>query len=384
MDEDTPQVWQSSINSYNLRVARLNVGLTTQEASRKVSTSRRVDKVDLWEKGIQHPTYRQLKRLAGYYNVNCMQLLVPEKLAVSQPPATFSSSQSNKALSYNLLRFIDILRMRQAIIRDNLIEDGASKHPLVGLGKDCKTPQELADLIKNRLEYKLSEVKNFSSCLHYLRHLCQQQYIFVFKTMTTSLDIINPPEMKGIYLNDDYAPVIALNRRDFKNSQLFTLAHELAHLFRANEKVESIAFRDFNTIKDKEEVFCNQAAAALLVPKDKVLELKIINLQTIKALAQRCRVSSLVALYRLAGLGHLDKHQLKLFTQKLNDEYEASQNNQSAKKNSDGGNYYNNMRDSNGSLFNEFIFSLYIDNRVSAVEAQNLIKMPLPEIDQDV
>ena len=46
---------------------------------------------------------------------------------------------------------------------------------------------------------------------------------------------------------------------------------------------------------------------------------------------------------------------------------------QSAK--TSGGNYYNNMKDSNGKLFGEFIFSLYQADRLSIVEVQNILKI---------
>ncbi len=377
------KTWQQDINRTSLAVARQNVGLTTIEATRRViaKNSKGIDRVQLWESGQTNPTYRQLEKLAQVYNVNPLQLLLDEDLGPTKPPVAFRTNKKIKGNSYNLSRFISTLRMRQAIIADNLRRDNTPKHDLVGSGRQHKDPRGLAELIRQKIDYDISQKPAGQDTLKYLRSLLHDRFVFVFKTMSTSRDVIDPDEMRGMYLHNDHAPFIALNRRDHKASQLFSLAHELAHLFRAEEKVDSIEFRTVEQTHDPKESFCNQVAACLLIPRNKIESRNGWSLGNVKDLAKANQVSSLVALYRLDGLEQIDRQTTIHYSGQLRQEYEDYQ----ASKSQDGdrkqrGNYNNNMIDSNGQLFDEFVFSLHLDGRLSAVEAQNLLKLPLTKV----
>ena len=380
MEETT---WQQDINRINLAIARQNVGLTTIEATKRViaKNPKSIDRVQFWESGQADPTYRQLEKLAQVYNVNPLQLLLDEDLGATKPPVAFRTNKKIKGNSYNLSRFISTLRMRQAIIADNLRRDNTPKHDLVGSGRQHKDPSGLAELIRQRIGYDIEQKPASQDTLKYLRSLLHDRFVFVFKTMSTSRDVIDPDEMRGMYLHNDHAPFIALNRRDHKASQLFSLAHELAHLFRAEEKVDSIEFRSVEQTHDPEESFCNQVAACLLIPQNKIESRNGWSLDNVKDLAKTNQVSSLVALCRLNDLKRIDRQTTTHYSNQLRQEYEDYQANKSQGGNREpGGNYYHNMRDSNGRLFNEFVFSLHQDGRLGAIEAQNLLKLPLTDI----
>ena len=374
-----PVSWQQAINRRNLRSARVNLGLSTFEVGDKVfgrGKSSQTDRVRAWEKDELSPTYKQLEKLASIYNLNVFQFFIEERLEATEIPTTFRSDGSSK-VNYGLRKFIDTLRIRQAIMSHNMHRDKVKPNPLVGSGRNCHAPAELAQIIRDKLGYHLDK----QDALQYLRNRLQKKYIFVFKTMTTIR--IKVEEMRGMYLHDNYAPCIAINRSDYKNSQLFTLAHEVAHLFRADERIDSIdiKFRHLSDIDNQEEAFCNQVAASLLIPAAAVSSDKDYTLEDVKTLAEQHQVSNLVSLYRLFDMGRLDKPTVKKFERQLNQEFKQAQAQKTSQNSGNGGgNYYNSMRDSNGSLFNESIFSLYLDNRLSAVEAQNLLKLPLSEI----
>lgn len=379
MNETT---WQQSINRASLVAARQNVSLTTTEATAKIlaSNPKNIDRVGLWEAGQASPTYRQLEKLAQVYSVNPLQLLLDDSLKVIKPPVAFRSNQT-KTNGYNLSRFISVLRLRQAVVRDNLRRNGVAKHPLVGSGKQYKNPEDLADFIRQKVNYDIKQKPPSQEVLKYLRSLLHECFIFVFKTMSTSRDAIDIDEMRGIYLHDSHAPFIALNRRDHKSSQLFSLAHELAHLFRSEERIDSIEFRNLRAISDSKETFCNRVAAAFLVPKNRIKNKGSWSLGEIKRLAKNNHVSNLVALYRLSSLSQINRQDTNRYSKQFSQEYEEYQATKAAKKpENSGGNYYNSMRDSNGELFNEFVFSVHQAGQLSAVEAQNLLKMPLTEI----
>ena len=377
--------WQQTINQTNLRIARENVGLSSLEATKKVfpKNPKGIDRVDSWEKAQTFPTYIQLEKLAYYYGLNVFQLMIKSNLKPTKKPAYFRTDKSVPVRDYNLYRFIDNLRLKQTVIKQNLKIDKASRHPLVGLGRDYLDPAKLADLIRHKLGYNISQKSPKLLAVNYLRSLLHEQTIFVFKTMASSRDVIELKQMRGLYLDDQHAPCIAINRRDFKRAQLFTLAHEVAHLFRASERLDSIDFRTLGEIKDKEEAFCNKVAANLLMPASNIRAAgnnQSFSLEEVKQLAEDHHVSNLVSLYRLSELGYLSSRLVAEYKSQLSQEYQDRQAEQANKPKKTGGNAINNMRDSNGLLFNEFVFSLQADGRLSTVEAQNLLGLPFGEI----
>ena len=370
--------WQQNINRTNLIIARKNIGLSTMDATKKVipQNPKKLDRVKSWELGDTNPTYNQLEKLAKTYNVNPFQLLLEDTLRKTKPPIAFRSDPA-KTGGYNLNKFISILRLRQAIIGLNLKRDNAPKHALVGSGSKYKNPEDLAGFIRQKINYDIQQKPKEQEVLKYFRSLLHDQFIFVFKTL--SYNKIDPDEMKGMYLHDSHAPFIALNRSDYKAAQVFTLAHELAHLFRAEERIDSIEFRIIEKNLEPEEVFCNKVAASLLIPRNQIPKHRSWSLEEVKELATTNHVSNLVALYRLSNLNLINKSRIDNYFNQFNQEYKEYQQKQSAVDQS-GGHYYNNMRDSNGELFSEFIFSMYQTGELSAVEAQNLLKIPLTEI----
>lgn len=61
---------------------------------------------------------------------------------------------------------------------------------------------------------------------------------------------LDPDEFRGFSLNSSKAPIIFINQTDSQNAQLFTLLHELVHLFIDDEGISrKDEQRDYDHIK---------------------------------------------------------------------------------------------------------------------------------------
>jgi Zn-dependent peptidase ImmA (M78 family) len=114
---------------------------------------------------------------------------------------------------------------------------------------------------------------------------------------------LNSEEFRGFVLVDEFAPLVFVNNADGKAAQMFTLAHELAHIVFGSSAAFDL--RQMMPAQDRTELACNQAAAELLVPERLIRlawpEAKK-NPQPFQVLAHRFKVSEIVAARRALDL----------------------------------------------------------------------------------
>src|SRR5699024_5933145 len=113
---------------------------------------------------------------------------------------------------------------------------------------------------------------------------------------------------RGFVLADDLAPLIFLNGADSKSAQMFTLGHELAHLWLGASGVSDT--QAGKVPAQQTERWCNRAAAELLMPMDALqatYDPEAAVTDEIQRLARIFKVSTLVALRRLFDAGYIDQ-----------------------------------------------------------------------------
>ena len=144
---------------------------------------------------------------------------------------------------------------------------------------------------------------------------------------------LDPDEFRGFALVDKLAPLVFINGADAKAAQMFTLAHELAHIWLGQSAVSDVTPASSST--HNVETWCNRVAAELLVPhKELRRELDAaVPLESLSALARTFRVSTLVILRRLLDAGTVSREQ-------FDKAYATELARYTAPKSSSGGDFY--------------------------------------------
>jgi Zn-dependent peptidase ImmA (M78 family) len=145
----------------------------------------------------------------------------------------------------------------------------------------------------------------------------------------------NPP------VCDEYAPLVFVNGADSKSARMFTLAHELAHLWLGKDGL-------FNLIKmmphhDETERFCNQVAAELLVPRHKLEERwqeASASGRPFQTIGRWFKVSPVVAARRALDLNLITKNEFFAFYEEDRREWERRKAAEKQKKTTGGPNFY--------------------------------------------
>ncbi len=130
---------------------------------------------------------------------------------------------------------------------------------------------------------------------------------------------LNPKEFRGFALSDKVAPLVFVNGADSKSAQMFTLAHELAHIWLGQSAISDST--PDSSGGNRIETWCNRVAAEMLVPlaavKSELVEGEELT-YTVNRLTRAFKVSSLVILQRLRDAGLIPASEFgSIYTEEL-------------------------------------------------------------------
>ena len=281
--------------------------------------SARFRKWPLWVTGEAQPTLKQLEDFARLTHTAIGYFFLPEPPALALPVPDFRTLRDEELRepSSALLDTLYLCQQRQDWYRDYARVHGLSRLEFVGSAQVNEAPQAVAERMRAALMLSTEERRQLPTWTDALRQLiakAEEAGVMVMASGivgSNSHRKLDVGEFRGFALADDLAPLVFLNGADSKAAQMFTLAHELAHLWLG---ATGVSDSEVGQVPEQGiERWCNQVAAELLMP----LEALRVAYQPgtpvpdeIQRLAREFKVSTLVALRRLFDAGFLDQARL--------------------------------------------------------------------------
>ena len=268
-------------------------------------------KLPEWESGETQPTLKQVEAFARavHVPVGYLFLTKPPEEPVPIPDFRTFAGQAVTRPSPNLLDTIYTCQERQSWYRDFVRVARATELAFVGSATVETQPETVAAEMRETLGFDLAARRDCPTWTDALRLFIRQAEDARVLVMVSGVVMSNnrrrldPAEFRGFALSDRLAPLIFVNGADTKAAQMFTLAHELAHLWLGASALSNIGTAPQPGFR-REEVWCNAVAAELLVPLTALREDKPVD---VPQLARTFKVSTLVILRRLLDAGRIDR-----------------------------------------------------------------------------
>lgn len=305
----------------------------------------RFPRYEEWVAGDVLPTMKQLQSFASAMHVPLGYLFLPEPPAEETPIPDFRTRNNRPIddLSVDLRDTIYLCQRRQDWFRDFATSHGFRRVGFVGSATVGDAPHSVADEMRQTISFTMEKRRTFTSwedAFRRLIDLIEAAGVLVSVNGVVGGDnrrVLDPQEFGGFTLVDSYAPLIFVNAADTKAAQIFTIIHELAHVWLGESAISDAGVA--RASQNAHERWCNHVAAEVLVPRAQLLgEFRgSVTVEELERLTRVYRVSTLVVLLRLYELGAIPSEDFpELYAEESERVRELAQRRQE----NGGGNYY--------------------------------------------
>ena len=371
---------KAKINPKVLRWAVDNNHYSISEFSKKMN--RPVDLIIKWTKGEDYPTYIQLEKIS--YDILKLPIAVfffpePPVERITKEFRTLPNILINQLSPY----FIRLLRKSKSL-QLKVIELCDGKNPSSDFILDnfsfdnMQNIQEVCSKLRSFLEISIEEQfswRNIDIALKGWRNCIESKGIFIFK------DAFGDNNISGFSLYDEHFPIIIINNSLSKSRQIFTIFHELAHIFFQTAGIDSIDdsyIYDLSKENKNIEIYCNKFTSEFLVPSNNFYSSTrdtSVTEKNITEIAEKYSVSREVILRKYYDLDEINQDEYNYFSNKWNKEAAKY-----SKKRGMGGNYYLNKITYLGQNYLDLAFRKYYTNEISKYKLSEYLDIKVNNI----
>jgi len=364
--------------------ARESAKMTEEIAASKVAVS--IDKFKDWEHGEDYPTIKQAQTLAKAYRRPFALFFLPDVPNDFQPLQDFRKKGSN-VLGTSSIFIIREIQQKQAWISEVNQDNNEKKVPFIGKFTIKDNPILVANDILTALNIKPLNYKTNNPIIEWIDK-AESNGIFISRTSFIHSRLkLDSNEIQGFAIADNYAPFVFINSDDWNAAQLFTLVHELAHLWIAETGISNDVELSIKNTDDANpiELFCNEVAANALMPKEFIDSLDAKAFSNAKEVFKNAKiigVSSFSLLVRALNLKIISLNAYKQLKHLIDVEFnefvkreEAKKIKQKEKEKTSGPNYFLLHLNRNSRLFTQTVLDAFRGGVIEPSMASNLLNV---------
>jgi Zn-dependent peptidase ImmA (M78 family) len=391
------QMDDMNIAYINRHIITWALGRLSAEPDQIATTLMPAENIRAWERGESHPTENQAELLAHKLQIPYLVLFLSEPPPPEKVPIPDLRTRSGKGVAKPSREFIAVINdalSRQDWYCEQAQQSGRQRLNFVGRFKRTDPVIDVAAHMRSVLRINQDfrqESHNWEQFLRRLITRVESVGILVMRSGVmghSTRQKLNVNEFQGFALSDTFAPVVFINDADFRAAQIFTLAHELAHIWIGETGISDVTLvRKTLTELNQVESFCNRVAAEFLVP-EKSFNVSWQKSRTIKENLQRVSrhfwVSSLVALRRAYDLQKIDYEHFKSASDEEFAHYRASEERRkkAEQKKKQQGQFWATFRLRNSVLFSDSVAASVRSAKTTYTEASGLLGVSISTVER--
>lgn len=337
------------------------------------------EQVRAWESGASFPPFGKAQLLA-------QKLHIPfGYLFLSDPPAEYTPIPDLRTLDADIPRkpspeFLDLLNdvlVKQRWYHENQQELDEPPVRIVGLVRISDGVQQVAASIREQLQLEdlRRSASSWDAYLRLLVRAAESLGILVMRSGIVGSNTrrkLSVDEFRGFAISDSLAPLLFINGRDPLVAQIFTFAHEVAHIWIGESAISNPdPAQPPASQRNEIEEFCDSVAAETLVPAGDFLQKwEGTSEAQLAKLATHFRVSGMVIIRRAFELNCISQQP---FYRLVAEEKRRQENRILARAEARGGNFYNTLPSRNSATLTGAVLESLQRGRVAHLEAARLL-----------
>jgi Zn-dependent peptidase ImmA (M78 family)/DNA-binding XRE family transcriptional regulator len=353
-----------------LRWARERADLTVEAVAKKLGT--KSENVVLWEDGKKKPTFSQAQNFADATNVpfGYLYLERPPVERLPIPDLRTVGSIELRKLSLNLRDVVrDAIGKQEWLIEHLRANDEATALPFVGKFRPGSAVRDVVADMRRVLQVGDDLKGSGDEFMRLIIRSAEDRRIIVLRSGVVGSNThrkLDVKEFRGFSIVNKVAPLVFINSADAPTARLFTLAHELAHLWVGESGISDVSIKSSNKI----EKACNAIAGEFLVPGaifralwDKEADWE----SEVRRLAPKFHVSKLVIARRAKDLNFISTENYQEFYESELKSYRLK----NAEK--EGGDPYRTASARNGALISRLVLNEALSGRMLLRDASRML-----------